>query len=106
MIVTVFNYGAKTSVPITPHTTVSDIIECCRDPGDEYCKLICPEIKGETRLNWNFWTAQYIRLTDSKKGVPSEESRNLFGILCGKQRENLQTTNAYAQSNLFSNAIL
>ncbi|ENN74391.1 hypothetical protein YQE_09018, partial [Dendroctonus ponderosae] len=52
MIVTVFNYGSKTSVPITPHTTVSDIIECCRDPGDEHCKLICPEIEGKPLLNW------------------------------------------------------
>ncbi|KAF7275520.1 hypothetical protein GWI33_009832, partial [Rhynchophorus ferrugineus] len=43
MIISVFNYGSKTDVPITPETTVSDIIECCRDPGDEFCSLVCPE---------------------------------------------------------------
>ncbi|XP_066244957.1 apoptosis-stimulating of p53 protein 2 isoform X1 [Euwallacea similis] len=43
MIVTVFNYGTKTDVPVTPETTVSDIIECCRDCGDENCDLLCPE---------------------------------------------------------------
>lgn len=50
MIVTVFNDGTKTEVPIVPETTVSDIIECCRDPGDEGCDLLCldcPDIPGE-----------------------------------------------------------
>ncbi|KAJ8919570.1 hypothetical protein NQ315_002192 [Exocentrus adspersus] len=45
MIVRVFGDGAPTEVPVTPETTTSDVIECCRDPGDESCDLIavCPE---------------------------------------------------------------
>lgn len=54
MIVTVFNDGTKTEVPIVPETTVSDIIECCRDPGDESCDLLCldcPDIPGKLSMS-------------------------------------------------------
>lgn len=49
MIVRVFADGSTTDVPVTPETTCSDVIECCRDPGDESCNLIavCPEKGGE-----------------------------------------------------------
>ncbi|XP_030761006.1 apoptosis-stimulating of p53 protein 1 isoform X2 [Sitophilus oryzae] len=47
MIISVWNYGAKTEVPVTPETTVADIIECCRDPSEEICNLVCPENKDE-----------------------------------------------------------
>ncbi|KAJ8937637.1 hypothetical protein NQ318_001475 [Aromia moschata] len=45
MIVRVFGDGASTEVPVTPETTTSDVIECCRDPGEESCNLyaVCPE---------------------------------------------------------------
>lgn len=51
MIVRVFGDGSTTDVPVTPETTCSDLIECCRDPGDETCDLIavCPERGG--RMN-------------------------------------------------------
>lgn len=51
MIVRVFGDGASTDVPVTPDTTTSDVIECCRDPGDESCDLIavCPERGGKCR---------------------------------------------------------
>ena len=29
-----------TDVPVTPDTTCRDVIECCRDPGDEHCALV------------------------------------------------------------------
>jgi hypothetical protein len=29
-----------TDVPVTPETTCRDVIECCRDPGDEHCALV------------------------------------------------------------------
>ncbi|KAE8743287.1 hypothetical protein FOCC_FOCC011116, partial [Frankliniella occidentalis] len=32
--------GAVTEVPITPLTTCRDVVECCRDPGDEPCCLV------------------------------------------------------------------
>lgn len=49
MIVKVVGDGASTDVPVTPDTTCSDVIECCRDPGEESCNLIavCPEHGGE-----------------------------------------------------------
>lgn len=49
MIVRVFGDGAATDVPVTPETTSSDVIECCRDPGDETCNLIavCPDHGGK-----------------------------------------------------------
>ncbi|RZC33621.1 hypothetical protein BDFB_008322 [Asbolus verrucosus] len=49
MIVKVVGDGASTDVPVTPDTTCSDVIECCRDPGDETCDLIavCPEHGGK-----------------------------------------------------------
>jgi hypothetical protein len=25
---------------VTPDTTCRDVIECCRDPGDEHCALV------------------------------------------------------------------
>ncbi|EFA01528.2 hypothetical protein TcasGA2_TC007088 [Tribolium castaneum] len=51
MIVKVIGDGSSTDVPVTPDTTSSDVIECCRDPGDESCDLIavCPE-HGECPL--------------------------------------------------------
>lgn len=49
MIVRVFGDGASTDVPVTPETTCSDLIECCRDPGEESCNLVavCPERGGK-----------------------------------------------------------
>lgn len=49
MIVRVFDDGIPTDVPVTPETTCSDVIECCRDPGEETCDLVavCPEHGGE-----------------------------------------------------------
>jgi hypothetical protein len=29
-----------TDVPVTPDTTCRDVIECCRDPGEEQCALV------------------------------------------------------------------
>jgi hypothetical protein len=29
-----------TDVPVTPDTTCRDVIECCRDPGEEHCALV------------------------------------------------------------------
>ncbi|KAJ3630287.1 hypothetical protein MTP99_011490 [Tenebrio molitor] len=51
MIVKVIGDGSSTDVPVTPDTTCSDVIECCRDPGDETCNLVavCPE-HGECPL--------------------------------------------------------
>uniref|UniRef100_A0A1Y1M256 SH3 domain-containing protein n=2 Tax=Photinus pyralis TaxID=7054 RepID=A0A1Y1M256_PHOPY len=51
MIVRIFGDGAPTDVPVTPDTTCSDVIECCRDPGDESCNLVavCPQ-RGECAL--------------------------------------------------------
>lgn len=48
MIVRVFGDGQTTDVPVTPETTCSDVIECCRDPGDEFCNLVavCPNYGG------------------------------------------------------------
>lgn len=48
MIVRVFGDGTLTDVPVTPDTTCSDLIECCRDPGEESCELVavCPEYGG------------------------------------------------------------
>lgn len=52
MIVRVFGDGQKTDVPVTPETTSLDVIECCRDPGEEVCDLIaiCPEKGGKFRI--------------------------------------------------------
>lgn len=49
MIVRVFGDGQRTDIPVTPDTTTLDVIECCRDPGDELCDLIavCPEKGGD-----------------------------------------------------------
>lgn len=49
MIVKVFDDGVPTEVPVTPETTTSDVIECCRDPGEESCDLIaiCPDRGGK-----------------------------------------------------------
>ncbi|CAD0197759.1 unnamed protein product [Chrysodeixis includens] len=30
---------APTPVPVTPHTTCRDVLDCCREPGDEPCLL-------------------------------------------------------------------
>ncbi|GLV35795.1 Ankyrin-repeat SH3-domain and Proline-rich-region containing Protein [Carabus blaptoides fortunei] len=40
MIVRVYSDGSGTDVPVTPSTTCQDVIECCRDPGDESCQLV------------------------------------------------------------------
>lgn len=55
MIVRVFADGSTTDVPVTPETTCSDVIECCRDPGDESCNLIavCPEKGGKCENHIN-----------------------------------------------------
>jgi apoptosis-stimulating of p53 protein 1 len=29
-----------TDVPVTPDTTCRDVVECCRDPGEEICALV------------------------------------------------------------------
>ena len=31
---------SPTPVPVTPHTTSRDVLDCCRDPGDEPCLLL------------------------------------------------------------------
>ncbi|KAG6441009.1 hypothetical protein O3G_MSEX001631 [Manduca sexta] len=31
---------APTHVPVTPHTTCRDVLDCCREPGDEPCLLL------------------------------------------------------------------
>lgn len=58
MIVRVFGDGQPTDVPVTPETTTLDVIECCRDPGDEVCDLIaiCPEIGGIIKFFRNIRT--------------------------------------------------
>lgn len=28
------------AVPVTPETTCRDLIECCRDPGEDDCELV------------------------------------------------------------------
>ncbi|KAH1027075.1 hypothetical protein HUJ05_000643 [Dendroctonus ponderosae] len=83
MIVTVFNYGSKTSVPITPHTTVSDIIECCRDPGDEHCKLICPAIEGKMMIVTSSSTKSRTNEENdfANKNVPLKDSDRPLEIL-------------------------
>ncbi|KAK9875922.1 hypothetical protein WA026_009706 [Henosepilachna vigintioctopunctata] len=51
MIVRVFGDGPPTDVPVTPETTSSDVIECCRDPGEETCDLVAVDPKhGECTL--------------------------------------------------------
>lgn len=41
MIIRVWCEGnTGTYVPVTPSTTCRDVIECCRDPGDEKCHLL------------------------------------------------------------------
>lgn len=41
MIIRVWCEGdAGIYVPVTPSTTCRDVIECCRDPGDEKCHLL------------------------------------------------------------------
>uniref|UniRef100_A0A2A4JWB1 Apoptosis-stimulating of p53 protein 2-like RA domain-containing protein n=1 Tax=Heliothis virescens TaxID=7102 RepID=A0A2A4JWB1_HELVI len=30
---------APTHVPVTPHTSCRDVLDCCREPGDEPCLL-------------------------------------------------------------------
>ncbi|KAJ0176141.1 hypothetical protein K1T71_008315 [Dendrolimus kikuchii] len=32
---------APTHVPVTPQTNCRDVLECCREPGDEPCLLLC-----------------------------------------------------------------
>ncbi|CAK1543081.1 unnamed protein product [Leptosia nina] len=31
---------SPTAVPVTPQTTSRDVLDCCREPGDEPCLLI------------------------------------------------------------------
>ncbi|XP_073967066.1 apoptosis-stimulating of p53 protein 1-like, partial [Choristoneura fumiferana] len=31
---------APTHVPVTPQTTCRDVLDCCREPGDEPCLLL------------------------------------------------------------------
>ncbi|KAK6642230.1 hypothetical protein RUM44_013953 [Polyplax serrata] len=40
MIVRVVCEDGITDVPITPDTTCFDVVECCRDPGDDLCSLV------------------------------------------------------------------
>ncbi|KAL0266703.1 UNVERIFIED_CONTAM: hypothetical protein PYX00_009177 [Menopon gallinae] len=40
MIVRVLSEDGITDVPITPETTCFDVVECCRDPGDDLCALV------------------------------------------------------------------
>ncbi|KAK6621324.1 hypothetical protein RUM43_011630 [Polyplax serrata] len=40
MIVRVVCEDGITDVPITPDTTCFDVVECCRDPGDDICSLV------------------------------------------------------------------
>lgn len=40
MIVQVVCEDGVTEVPITPATTCYDVVECCRDPGDDFCALV------------------------------------------------------------------
>lgn len=40
MIVRVYGDGVHTDVPITPATTCRDLVDCCRDPGEEHCQLV------------------------------------------------------------------
>ncbi|GJQ65328.1 hypothetical protein Trydic_g7444 [Trypoxylus dichotomus] len=40
MVVRVVGDGTLTDVPVTPETTSYDVIECCRDPGEEPCELV------------------------------------------------------------------
>lgn len=40
MIVQVVCEDGVTEVPITPDTTCYDVVECCRDPGDDLCALV------------------------------------------------------------------
>lgn len=49
MIVRVIGDGTSTQVPVTPETTSYDVIECCRDPGEEPCELVAtsPEHGGK-----------------------------------------------------------
>lgn len=48
MIVKVFDDGVPTEFPVTPETTTLDVIDCCRDPGEDSCDLIaiCPDNGG------------------------------------------------------------
>jgi hypothetical protein len=57
MIVKVIGDGSSTDVPVTPDTTCSDVIECCRDPGDETCNLVavCPEHGGKLKRHFPIW---------------------------------------------------
>ncbi|VEN46596.1 unnamed protein product, partial [Callosobruchus maculatus] len=47
-IVRVVGDGEETEVPVLPDTTTADVIECCRDPGEETCDLfaVSPERGG------------------------------------------------------------
>ncbi|EEB13254.1 conserved hypothetical protein [Pediculus humanus corporis] len=40
IIVRVICEDVITDVPITPETTCYDVVECCRDPGDDLCNLV------------------------------------------------------------------
>lgn len=40
MIVRVYGDGGHTDVPVTPETTCRDLVDCCRDPGEEHCQLV------------------------------------------------------------------
>lgn len=67
MIVRVFGDGCATDVPVTPETTCSDVIECCRDPGDETCALVAvnPERGGKSYYLNSNW---YLHLPIKKSG--------------------------------------
>ncbi|KAL1506716.1 hypothetical protein ABEB36_006027 [Hypothenemus hampei] len=87
MIISVFNDGSKTVVPITPATTVSDIIECCRDPGDEVCDLICPEYQDRPLKDTDHpleilqrWGSGRLVLRYTTLGVNGEITENRNGM--------------------------
>jgi hypothetical protein len=65
-----------TDVPVTPETTCRDVIECCRDPGDEHCALVetWGSGHGEYRAK-----AQWLLLPDSRATSDIRHCHN-----CGK----------------------
>ncbi|XP_049795067.1 apoptosis-stimulating of p53 protein 2-like [Schistocerca nitens] len=40
-----------TDVPVTPLTTCRDLVDCCRDPGDEPCTLVEVSVGHERALS-------------------------------------------------------
>lgn len=63
MVVRVVGDGTLTDVPVTPETTSHDVIECCRDPGEESCELVAtsPEHGGNVVIT--YFLCYYVLLT-------------------------------------------